>query len=379
MLFCRMLFIIVKERAVRREARLVADALEVLEARPPRCRACVETFLIGRLPGEPSGMCRHADRLPGRAIHDDRRRHHAEDQGRIAVARMMHDGVEAGRALRDRRRAIARSRPGTPPSAPSPSRSCCRRCPRVRNFPVSFGAIRRVSRRVPPSSQLASSEPLRRLPIQSARNAASSLGLLVEPGPVEERAHVLLAVRAGEPGRVGVDRRVHAEADAGALGDVFDQVHLLPVEVDAIDVIALAEAVEQAALLDPGLEPVDHHVLAALGRVDELKPLVGIWGRVGGEVMGDRARVAIVPVGDPRERLVLVEIDGMRPAAKFLGREVDVPAQILLDPPDRRAINDRDAVSRGQIRRRDRGRGRGGRVRVRARKTATQEGAGESA
>jgi hypothetical protein len=125
-------------------------------------------------------------------------------------------------------------------------------------------------------------------------------------------------------------------------------------------VIALAEAIEQAALLDLGIEPVDHHVVAALGRVDEFKTLVGIGERVGCQVMGDRARIAVGPVGDPRERLVLVEVDGMCPATKLLGREVNVSSQVFLDSPDRRAIHDRDAVSRGQIGRRHRVLGRGG-------------------
>jgi hypothetical protein len=76
---------------------------------------------------------------------------------------------------------------------------------------------------------------------------------------------------------------------------------------------------------------IHHHVVAPLSRVDELEALIGVAAvrREGGQVVGDGAGVAIVPVGDPGQRLVRVKIHGVGAAAEFLRCQVDVTSQRL--------------------------------------------------
>ena len=57
---------------------------------------------------------------------------------------------------------------------------------------------------------------------------------------VKKANDVLLAVRDGEARGVRENHRMHAKANARRLGNVFQQIHLLPVEADAINLIALA-------------------------------------------------------------------------------------------------------------------------------------------
>ena len=83
----------------------------------------------------------------------------------------------------------------------------------------------------------------------------SATGLLsfcsLDGGRLKNAHNVLLPVGGGEAVAVGIDDGVDAQADAGRLGDVLEQIHLLAVVVDAVEVVALApDRVEQAMLLD---------------------------------------------------------------------------------------------------------------------------------
>ena len=136
---------------------------------------------------------------------------------------------------------------------------------------------------------------------------------------------------------------MHAQADAGRFGDIFQQLHLLGLAVvaNAINMVSLAVAIEQAVLPDPRFQAIHEYVLSPLRGVDELEPLVRIatvgWKRR--EVVRDRAGVAIVPVRDPGKLLHRLEIDGVRAPAELLGREINVTAQRLLDATEAEAID----------------------------------------
>ena len=123
------------------------------------------------------------------------------------------------------------------------------------------------------------------------------------------------------------------EAHAGRFGDVLEQIHLacLAVVADAIDVTAPSGGAEHAVFADPRLQAIHEDVVAPLRRVDELEALVGVAGVGGkrGEVVGNGAAVAVVPVGDPGERLLRREVDGMGSAAEFLGGEEDEAAELF--------------------------------------------------
>jgi hypothetical protein len=121
---------------------------------------------------------------------------------------------------------------------------------------------------------------------------------------------------------------VNAEADAGGLRDVLEQVHLLAVIVDAVDAVALApHRIEQAALLDLGRQAVDQDVGAALRGIDELEALARIGRRIGGEMVRDRHRVAVVPILDPGQRLAALEVLRVGAATELGGGEEDIVTQ----------------------------------------------------
>ena len=91
------------------------------------------------------------------------------------------------------------------------------------------------------------------------------LGLVVAGRALEETDDVLLPIGDGEAAGVGEDHRMNAEADARRLGDVFQQIHLLAVESDAIDLIALApDRIEHSVLADLRRNAVNQNVLPAL-------------------------------------------------------------------------------------------------------------------
>lgn len=85
--------------AIGGESRFMADALDVIEMTLPDIRA-------GGDPGNLQHARRafrvvqYANRLPCGAVDDDRRGQHADDQGGVTVAGMMHHGVQAGEAAR---------------------------------------------------------------------------------------------------------------------------------------------------------------------------------------------------------------------------------------------------------------------------------------
>ena len=59
--------------------------------------------------------------------------------------------------------------------------------------------------------------------------------------------------------------------------------------------------VEHAVLFDFRIEPVHQDIIATLSGVDEFKAFVGVSaiGIEGSQMVGDRARVPVVPVGNP--------------------------------------------------------------------------------
>src|SRR5262249_54244808 len=132
------------------------------------------------------------------------------------------------------------------------------------------------------------------------------------------------------------DGRVDAQADAGGLGNVFQQLHLPGGAVvgHAVDVVALPVLPEQAVLPDAGGDAVDQDVFAALRRVDEFVALVRVpvVRGEGGQVVRDGAGVAVVPVGDRGHGLVRVQVHGVGAAAELLRRQVDVAPERLAYP-----------------------------------------------
>ena len=88
---------------------------------------------------------------------------------------------------------------------------------------------------------------------------------------------------------------MHANADTSCLGDVLQKVHLLAVEADAVDLVALAQIGQRPVLFDLGRDAIGQSVLGTLRRVDNSKPFRGSAGE-GGEIVRDGAGVAVVPV-----------------------------------------------------------------------------------
>ena len=116
---------------------------------------------------------------------------------------------------------------------------------------------------------------------------------------------------------------MNAQADPRGLGNVLDQFHLRTVVPDPVDVVSFPRALKKPHLLDAGGDPVDQDVFAALGRVDEVEALVRVVRGVGGEVVRDRAGVAVVPVGDPGERAIRGQVHGVGAAPELLRAEQD--------------------------------------------------------
>jgi len=268
-----------EDLAVRREARFVGGALDVFELDLPHIGAGGD-LLQRQVAGRAFRRVQAGHRLPTLAVHDQGGRGHAQDQSRIAVARVVDNGVQAGQRLRRGTRDLA---------------ALHQQLGHRYHFPVNLVAFDSLvfvlagllGLRQPRQAQGAAVDPAalkRRLvlghPVAAERH--QHLGLLVPPRAVEERADVLLAVRAGEAVGVRVDGGVNAQADAGAVRDVFQQLHLLAVIADAVDVVALAGPLQQPHLLDAGRNTVDQHILAALSGVDELEPLVRVVRRVRG-------------------------------------------------------------------------------------------------
>ena len=138
---------------------------------------------------------------------------------------------------------------------------------------------------------------------------------------------------------------MHADADARRLRDVLEQVHLLPVESDAVDLVALApDRIEHPALLDLRGEAIDQDVLTALGRVDELEALARIGRRECSQMVCDRATVSVVPILDPGHRLAGGKVLHLGAAPELGRRKPEIVAQC----PDRRELHRVEVNGRGR-------------------------------
>lgn len=99
-----------------------------------------------------------------------------------------------------------------------------------------------------------------------------------------------------------------AKTDSGGFRDIFKEFHLIGFSVvaNAIDVVSHAVLVEHAVLFDFRVEAVHQNVFTALSGVDEFEAFIGIpaVSVVSSQMVGDRAGVPVVPVGDPSEGFV---------------------------------------------------------------------------
>lgn len=167
------------------------------------------------------------------------------------------------------------------------------------------------------------------------QSALKALRTLVFSSPrARKKCHdVLLAVAAGDSGSVREWNSVHAETDAGGFGNVLQQFHLacFAIVSHAVDMVPLARLSKHPVLANPRAQTVHEDIVAPLRGVHELEALVGIArvGRKRGKVVGYRATVAIVPVGDPRECFLGGQVHGMGAATQFLRCEQDITAQLF--------------------------------------------------
>ena len=183
-------------------------------------------------------------------------------------------------------------------------------------------------RTLPPPNQFRSSEPSVSLPYQSKRNADMTCVFAVPLARVKNATTSFCPSEPENPVRIRIDDGMHADADTRRLGDVLEQVHLLAVETNSIDLVALPpERVKHTVFLHLRRDAVDQDVLAALGRVDELEAFTRVGRRERGQMVRYGTAVAIVPVFDPGHRLTAGKVLHLGSATQLCRRQPDIIAQ----------------------------------------------------
>ena len=333
MLFWRVLFVIVKNLPSGLNPHSWPDVTTVSSAISQIPSAI---FLTGMLSfGVPSGDGDAGNRFHSRSVDDDADGEHPQGYDREAVAGMMHRIVGAGEVADriawqlTRVGEILAHRNHFPVELVA-------LCPAI----VVFAGFRRLHQ--PRDAHLAAAEPvpLKRavrflaVPVETERRY--DLRLCRAACPREERDDVLLPIRSGKSGGIRIDDGMHADADTRRLGDVLEQVHLLAVETNSIDLVALPpERVKHTVFLHLRRDAVDQYVLAALGRVDELEALTRVGRRERGQMVRYGTAVAIVPVFDPGHRLTAGKVLHLRSAAQLRRRQPDIIAEC----PDTRQLH----------------------------------------
>src|SRR5262249_8455676 len=84
-----------------------------------------------------------------------------------------------------------------------------------------------------------------------------------------------------------------------------------------------------AMFFDLSFQPVNQNVVATLSRVDELKTFIWIRRWISSQVMRNRARIAVVPITDPRQSFARIQIDSVCPTPQFLWGQVHISTQLV--------------------------------------------------
>ena len=81
-----------------------------------------------------------------------------------------------------------------------------------------------------------------RNPISS--KSGQSFSLLIESGSVEKCAHIFLSIRSSKTRSIRMNGDVNSKSNSRRNRNILDQIHLLTIEMHAINMIALTPAIQ---------------------------------------------------------------------------------------------------------------------------------------